>query len=79
MHENQNTAVPTVKVYRLTVKLCHIHVFIRFTFVYRIAKCIMMWTKAFSGKFLSKTKFWVCFSGYTATNFLLLKGKKSQN
>lgn len=37
-----------------------------------------MWTKAFSGKFLSKTKFWVCFSGYTATDFWYLKEKKSK-
>lgn len=38
-----------------------------------------MWTKAFSGKFLSKTKFWVCFSDYTATKFSFLKGKKKSD
>lgn len=79
MHGNQNTSVRTLKVFKLAVKLCHINVFIRYTFFYRIAKYIMMWTEAFSGKFLSKTKFWVYFSGYTATNFWFLKEEIKSN
>lgn len=53
MHENQNISVPTVKVFRLTVKLCCRHVFLRFTFVCRIAKILWCGLKH------SVASFWV--------------------